>query len=87
MDDILSENYRIDAHDNLRARKIQTQMQVLRRIALEVIVIITVAVIRNISMGKVASRNTTQQLQESASSGRICSTSATSSAFPAHTST
>ncbi|MFZ0964604.1 MAG: mechanosensitive ion channel domain-containing protein [Terriglobia bacterium] len=44
LDDALAEKYRIDASDNLRARKIQTQMQVLRRITVVVIIIVTVGV-------------------------------------------
>lgn len=44
LDDALSEKYKTDVRDNLRARKIQTQMHVLRRITIVVIIIITGAV-------------------------------------------
>jgi small-conductance mechanosensitive channel len=39
-DDVLSDRYKIAERDNLQARKIQTQMQVLRRIAMVVIIIV-----------------------------------------------
>jgi Mechanosensitive ion channel, beta-domain len=44
VDDVLSERYKIDVRDNLRARKIQTQMHVLHRIAMVVVIIIAAAV-------------------------------------------
>jgi small-conductance mechanosensitive channel len=43
-EDVIAERYRVDVQDNLRARKIQTQIQVLRRIAVVVISIVTFSI-------------------------------------------
>lgn len=43
VDDVLSDKYKIADSDNLRARKIQTQMHVLRRIATVVVVVVAAA--------------------------------------------
>jgi small-conductance mechanosensitive channel len=43
-EDVISMEYRVDVKDNLRARKLQTQVQVLRRIAVVVISIVTLSV-------------------------------------------
>ncbi len=43
--DVVKQRYRVDIKDNLRARKIQTQMQVLKRIISIIIYIISLAVI------------------------------------------
>jgi small-conductance mechanosensitive channel len=43
--DVVKQKYRLDVKDNLRARKIQTQMQVLKRIVNIIIYIISLAVI------------------------------------------
>jgi small-conductance mechanosensitive channel len=43
--DILAQRYRLDSQDNLQARRIHTQMQVLRRIAVGVITIVSIAAI------------------------------------------
>ncbi len=43
-EDVIAERYRVDVKDNLQARKIQTQMQVLRRIAVVVISILTLSI-------------------------------------------
>ncbi|MEJ2664896.1 MAG: mechanosensitive ion channel [Spirochaetia bacterium] len=43
--DSMKQRYRVDVKDNLHARKIQTQMQVLKRIVSIIIYIITIAVI------------------------------------------
>jgi small-conductance mechanosensitive channel len=43
-EDVISEKYRVDVADNLRARKLQTQVQVLRRIGVVVISIITLSI-------------------------------------------
>jgi small-conductance mechanosensitive channel len=43
LEDVLAARYRIDVQDNLRARKIQTQVQVLRRIAATAIIVLTVS--------------------------------------------
>jgi small-conductance mechanosensitive channel len=43
-EDVISEKYRVDVADNLRARKLQTQVQVLRRIAVVVISVVTLSI-------------------------------------------
>ncbi|MDE2092009.1 MAG: mechanosensitive ion channel [Gammaproteobacteria bacterium] len=43
--DILAQRYRLDSQDNLQARRVHTQMQVLRRIAIGVILIVSIAAI------------------------------------------
>lgn len=43
-EDVISAKYRVDVKDNLRARKLQTQVQVLRRIAVVVISIVTLSI-------------------------------------------
>jgi small-conductance mechanosensitive channel len=43
-EDVISAEYRVDVKDNLRARKLQTQVQVLRRIAVVVISIVTLSI-------------------------------------------
>lgn len=43
-DDLLLHRYRTDAADNLRARQVQTQIQVLRRITLVVVIVVSVSV-------------------------------------------
>ena len=43
-EDVISQTYRVDVADNLRARKLQTQVQVLRRIGVVVISIITLSI-------------------------------------------
>ena len=43
--DILAQRYRLDSQDNLQARRIHTQMQVLRRIAAGVIITVSIAAI------------------------------------------
>jgi small-conductance mechanosensitive channel len=43
-EDVISQRYRVDVSDNLRARKLQTQVQVLRRIGVVVIGIITLSI-------------------------------------------
>lgn len=43
-EDVLSVRYRVDVEDNLRARRVQTQVSVLQRILTVVIVIITISV-------------------------------------------
>lgn len=43
-EDVISERYRVDVKDNLQARKLQTQVQVLRRIGVVVIGIITLSI-------------------------------------------
>ncbi len=43
-EDVISQKYRVDVSDNLRARKLQTQVQVLRRIGVVVISIITLSI-------------------------------------------
>ena len=43
-EDVISEKYRVDVKDNLRARKLQTQVQVLRRIGVVVISIVTLSI-------------------------------------------
>jgi small-conductance mechanosensitive channel len=43
-EDVISQRYRVDVSDNLRARKLQTQVQVLRRIGVVVISIITLSI-------------------------------------------
>ncbi|HVC28478.1 MAG TPA: mechanosensitive ion channel domain-containing protein [Gammaproteobacteria bacterium] len=43
--DVLLQRYRLDAKDNLQARRVHTQIQVLRRIAVGVIVIVGIAAI------------------------------------------
>jgi small-conductance mechanosensitive channel len=43
-EDVISEKYRVDVKDNLQARKLQTQVQVLRRIGVVVIGIITLSI-------------------------------------------
>jgi small-conductance mechanosensitive channel len=43
--DAVSEVYRTDVQDNLRARRVQTQVRVLRRIAIAVITVVAVSVI------------------------------------------
>jgi small-conductance mechanosensitive channel len=43
-EDVISERYRVDVSDNLRARKLQTQVQVLRRIGVVVISIVTLSI-------------------------------------------
>jgi small-conductance mechanosensitive channel len=43
-EDIIAGKYRMDVADNLRARKLQTQVQVLRRIAVVVIGIVTLSI-------------------------------------------
>jgi small-conductance mechanosensitive channel len=45
INDVLAARYRIDIEDNLRARRIRTQVQVLRRVLIVVITIVTVAII------------------------------------------
>jgi small-conductance mechanosensitive channel len=42
--DVLSERYRIDVEDNLLARRIQTQFQMLRRIMMVLVAVVTLAV-------------------------------------------
>jgi len=42
--DILAERYRIDVEDNLVARRVQTQFQMLRRITIVVVAVITLAI-------------------------------------------
>jgi small-conductance mechanosensitive channel len=42
--DLLTARYRIDVEDNLAARRIQTQVQVLRRIFTVIVVIVTIAI-------------------------------------------
>ncbi len=42
--DILDARYRIDVRDNLAARRIQTQVQVLRRILTAVVILVTIAI-------------------------------------------
>jgi small-conductance mechanosensitive channel len=43
-EDVISSKYRVDVADNLRARKLQTQVQVLRRIAVVVISVVTLSI-------------------------------------------
>jgi small-conductance mechanosensitive channel len=43
-EDVISAKYRVDVSDNLRARKLQTQVQVLRRIAVVVIGIVSLSI-------------------------------------------
>ena len=43
-EDIVSAKYRVDVKDNLRARKLQTQVQVLRRIGIVVVSVITLSI-------------------------------------------
>ncbi|MGA9855411.1 MAG: mechanosensitive ion channel domain-containing protein [Gammaproteobacteria bacterium] len=43
--DILAQHYRLDSQDNLQARRVHTQMQVLRRIAMGVILVVSIAAI------------------------------------------
>ncbi|MGE5326649.1 MAG: mechanosensitive ion channel family protein [Deltaproteobacteria bacterium] len=43
-EDVISQRYRVDVADNLRARKLQTQVQVLRRIGVVVISIIALSI-------------------------------------------
>lgn len=44
LEDLMSARYRIDAADNLTARRVATQMQVLRRVALVVVSILAISV-------------------------------------------
>jgi len=60
--DILSERYRIDVADNLVARRVQTQFQMLRRILIVLVVIVTLSImlmtfpaIKHIGMSLLAS--------------------------------
>lgn len=43
-EDVIAAKYRVDVKDNLRARKLQTQVEVLRRIAVVVISVVTLSI-------------------------------------------
>lgn len=45
LDDMVLSHYRIDVADNLRARRVQTQLQVLRRLTVVVVAVVALAVI------------------------------------------
>ncbi len=62
IDDLLLARYRLDAADNLRARRVHTQVQVLRRVTVAVVSVLAVAVVllgipgvRNAGIGLLAS--------------------------------
>lgn len=45
LDDVILDRYRMDVADNLRARRVRTQIQVLRRVTVVVVAVVTLAVI------------------------------------------
>lgn len=45
MEDLVVEKYRVDVKDNLRARRVQTQVRILKRLLITVIIILAVAMV------------------------------------------
>lgn len=52
LEDVLLDHYRIDTQDNLKARRIHTQIQVLRRVTVVIVIVVAIGLVL-LSFGKV----------------------------------